>query len=239
MVCSWREWGIIIVNYSYTFSVPTTCQTQLSRERKNTIVIPCIIYAIVLPVLYSQRDIEQFSDFVTCCLLWEAEQELGGLVWLPAQSWTCCGNLSKPLCFCEPSSKAFQESSISGGGFTRWLGVALPFLVWNSVIGLMELLPLGGEVRCEMQMRCFPLKPTAGFKSLLPNVTSEGKGWQICKWELIMGGYLCVHLHTLPPPPKLQHYSVQWIFDFETHVFICHLHSGSNLWYISQENNVR
>ena len=77
MVWSWKRQRIIIVNYRYTFFSTKTQQTQLIRERRNTIGIPCIIYVVVQPVLYSQKDIVQFSDFVMYCLLWEAAQELG------------------------------------------------------------------------------------------------------------------------------------------------------------------
>lgn len=66
-------------------------------------------------------------------------------------------------------------------GFSRWLGVVLTFLIWNSVIGLSQcmtgLLLLGvdwGEGRREIQMRCFPSKPIAAFKIPLTNVTWQG-----------------------------------------------------------------
>lgn len=135
------------MNYSYTFfstnNLPNTAQQGEKKHNCYSLynICHCTASAVlseghwtifrfchVLPPLGSWTRIRRFSLTASSVidLLWELEQ---------------------PLCFSEPSSKVFQESSILRRDFIRWLGGALPFLVWNSVIGLMELLPLGDEVR--------------------------------------------------------------------------------------------
>ena len=169
--------------------------------RRNTIVFPCIIYAIVQPVLYSQKDIVQFSDFTTEDLPWEAAQELGlfstvssttDLLWKLEQA-------SCPLWALEEDSwdNLVVEPSLPGLKFCDWSErVAVPWW-W---------------LRVRWERRYFPQKLFLVFTGPLPNVTCEGGDGQTYKLELIVGGSLCPspNLAPVPPIPALLHSNNIW-----------------------------
>ena len=160
-------------------------------------------------MLYSQRYIVQFSDFTTYCLPWEAAQELGGLFSTASSTTDLLWNIEQAPC----PLWALEEDSLDN------LGVASPFLVWNFVIGLTGLLPLGGGLGWGGKFRGDISLKTYFWFSLAPCqlLLVRGGDWQTCKLELIVGGSLCVHLHILLPSPQFQHCSFQTIFDCEAH----------------------
>lgn len=60
MACSWRDEGMIIVNYSYTFFSTNNLPNTAQQGEKKRNCFSCIIYAIVQPVLYSQSTLCNF-----------------------------------------------------------------------------------------------------------------------------------------------------------------------------------
>lgn len=115
------------------------------------------------------------------------------------------------------------------------------FVIWNFVIFLMGQMPHGGALGVRWWEESSVPNLLLLLKNLLPNVVWEGKGWQICKWELTDCEWVFVHPHALPPPlhPSIALLNEYYEYLILKHILLrCHLHSGSKLWCASQENNV-
>lgn len=202
LVCSWREWGVIKLNYSYTFfstnNLPNT--VQLGEKKHNCYSLYNVCHCTASAVLSEGHCVM----FRFCHVL----PPLGSCTRIRRLGFDC--QLSNRLAV---GSWASHFASLGLKVEVSLGDLEWPFLFWSEILWLVwwdccPLVVAWGEVRWEMQVSCFLSKPTAGFKILLPNVTWEGRDWQICKRELIVGRCLYVHLHTLTPP-KLQHCSVQ------------------------------
>lgn len=168
MVWSWKKWGIIIVNYSYTFfSTKILPNTTQQGEKKLNWYTPYNICCYTASAVLSER---RCAIFKFCHVL----PPLGSCTRIRRFGFDC--QLSHSL---SVGTWASHLASLGlRGGFSRWLGVVLTFQVWNSLVGLMGLLLLGvdwSKFRWEIQMRYFSLKIYCCFQITLTNVTWQGR----------------------------------------------------------------
>lgn len=147
-------WGVTIVNYSYTFfstnNLPNTAQQ--GEEKHNCSSLYNICRCTASAVLSEGH----CAIFRVCHVL----PPLGGCTRIRRFGVYC--QLSRGFAM-GPWASHLASLGLRGG-FLRWPGVALPFLIWNSVICLMGLLLLvevaWSEVRWELQRRYLPSKPS-------------------------------------------------------------------------------